>query len=87
MDIDIVNAILRLCIDRTTCSFETPLLYAYCLEQKLCNNARYVLASIKNYLEIFKLSGDQSRVELFMPVCIRPGRYADSQLDNGVFLV
>ena len=68
MDIDIVTAILRLCVDRNTCLFEIPLLCTYCFEQQLCSNAKYVLASIKNYLEIFKINRDQTRIEFFMPV-------------------
>jgi hypothetical protein len=70
MDIEIVNAILQLCTDLQTCLFEVPFLCDYCLEQKLCTNSKYVLASIKNYMEIFKISRDQNRIEFYMPVCI-----------------
>ncbi|CAF1179585.1 unnamed protein product [Adineta steineri] len=67
MDIDIVNTILRLCIEQQTCLFEISFLCDYCLEHRLCSNSKYVLASIKNYLEIFKISRDQNRIEFFMP--------------------
>ncbi len=70
MDIDIVNTILRLCFEKQTCLFEVPILCDYCLEQRLCTNSKYVLASIKNYMEIFKISRDRNRIEFFMPVCI-----------------
>ncbi|CAF1016065.1 unnamed protein product [Adineta steineri] len=70
MDIDVVNTILRLCIEQQTCLFEISFLCDYCLEHRLCSNSKYVLASIKNYLEIFKISRDQNRIEFFMPVCI-----------------
>lgn len=71
MDIDIVNTILRLCHERQTCLFEVPMLSEVCLEQRLCTNPKHVLASIKNYMEIFKISRDRNRIELFMPVGIR----------------
>jgi hypothetical protein len=70
MDIKIVNTILRLCAEQQTCLFEVPVLCDYCLEQNLCTNSKYVLASIKNYMEIFKISRDRTRIEFFMPVCI-----------------
>jgi hypothetical protein len=70
MDINIVNTILRLCYEQQTCLFEVPILSDYCLEQRLCTNPKYVLASIKNYMEIFKISRDRTRIEFFMPVCI-----------------
>jgi hypothetical protein len=70
MDIEIVNTILRLCLEEQTCLFEVSFLFDYCLEQNLCTNSKYVLASIKNYMEIFKISRDQNRIEFFMPVCI-----------------
>jgi hypothetical protein len=70
MDINIVNTILRLCFEQQTCLFEVPFLCDYCLEQRLCTNSKYVLASINNYLEIFKISRDRNRIEFFMPVCI-----------------
>ncbi len=69
MDIEIVNTILRLCIEQQTCLFEVPSLCDYCLEKNLCTNSKYVLASIKNYMEIFKISRDRNRIEFFMPVC------------------
>jgi hypothetical protein len=68
MDIDIVNAILRLCVEEQTCLFEVPLLCDYCLEKRLCTNVKHVLASIRNFMEIFKISRDRNRIELFMPV-------------------
>jgi hypothetical protein len=70
MDIEIVNTILRLCSEQQTCLFEVSVLCDYCLEQGLCTNSKYVLASIKNYMEIFKISRDQNRIEFFLPVCI-----------------
>lgn len=70
MDIDIVNTILRLCHEQQTCLFEVPTLVELCLEQRLCSNSKYVLASIKNYMEIFRISRDRNRIELFMPVSI-----------------
>jgi hypothetical protein len=75
MDINIVNTILRLCNEQQTCLFEVSFLTDYCLEKGLCMNSKYVLASIKNYMEIFKISRDQHRIELFMPVCIDWVRY------------
>ena len=68
MDIEIVNKILRLCYEQQTCLFEVPILSDYCLEQRLCSNPKYVLASIKNYMEIFRISRDRNRIEIFMPV-------------------
>ncbi len=68
MDINIVNTILRLCYTQQTCLFEVPFLSDYCLEQRLCTNPKYVLASIRNYMEIFKISRDRTRIEFFMPV-------------------
>jgi hypothetical protein len=70
MDIDIVNTILRLCFEQQTCLFEVPILCDYCLDQRLCTNPKFVLASIKNYMEIFKISRDRNRIEFFMPVSI-----------------
>ncbi|CAF4719725.1 unnamed protein product [Rotaria socialis] len=67
MDIELVNTILRLCNEKQTCLFEVPFLCNYCLEQHLCSNPKYVLASIKNYMEIFKISRDKNRIEFFMP--------------------
>jgi len=69
MDIEIVNTILRLCTEEQICLFELPFLCNYCLEQNLCSNSKYILASIRNYMEIFKISRDQQRIEFFMPVC------------------
>lgn len=68
MDIDIVNTILRLCQEQQTCLFEVPTLVDLCLEQRLCSHSRYILASVKNYMEIFRISRDQNRIEFFMPV-------------------
>ena len=68
MDIDIVNTILRLCFEQQTCLFELANLCEYCLEKRLCTNTKYVLASVKNYMEIFKISRDKNRIEFFMPV-------------------
>jgi hypothetical protein len=70
MDTNIVNTILRLCFEQQTCLFEVPILCDYCLEKHLCTNSKHVLASIKNYMEIFKISRDRNRIEFFMPVCI-----------------
>jgi hypothetical protein len=70
MDINIVNTILRLCHTQQTCLFEVPSLSDYCLEQRLCTNSKFVLASIRNYMEIFKISRDRTRIEFFMPVGI-----------------
>lgn len=68
MDIDIVNTILRLCVEQQTRLFEVPALCEYCLEKRLCTHSKYVLASVTNYPEIFKISRDRNRIELFMPV-------------------
>ena len=68
MDIDIVNAVLRLCIEQQTCLFEVSFLYNYCAERELCKNPKHILASIRNYTEIFKISLDQDRIELFLTV-------------------
>ena len=65
MDIEIVNTILRLCFEQQTCLFEVPILCDYCLEQHLCTNAKHVLASIRNYMEIFKISRDRNRIEFY----------------------
>ena len=70
MDIDIVNTILRLCHEQQTCLFEVPTLVELCLAQRSSSNSKYVLASIKNYMEIFRISRDRNRIELFMPVSI-----------------
>ncbi|CAF4503322.1 unnamed protein product [Rotaria socialis] len=70
MDIEIVNAVLKLCYEQQTCLFEVPILCDYCLEQRLCTNSKHVLPSIKNYMEIFKISRDRNRIEFYMPVCI-----------------
>ena len=70
MDIDIVNTILRLCHEQQTCLFEVPTLFKLCLAKPLFSNSKYVLASIKNYMEIFRISRDRNRIELFMPVSI-----------------
>ncbi|UJR26717.1 hypothetical protein I4U23_008032 [Adineta vaga] len=67
MDIDIVNTILRLCYEQQTCLFEVSLLCDYCLKQHICTNSKHVLASIRNYMEIFKISRDRNRIEFFMP--------------------
>ena len=68
MDIDIVNAILRLCVEQQTRLFEVPVLCEYCLKKCLCTHSKYVLASVTNYPEIFKISRDRNRIELSMPV-------------------
>ncbi len=70
MDIEIVNTILRLCTEKQICLFELSFLSNYCHEQNLCSNSKYILASIRNYMEIFKISRDQHRIEFFMPVWI-----------------
>ncbi|CAF2125611.1 unnamed protein product [Rotaria magnacalcarata] len=67
MDIEIVNTVLKLCNEKQTCLFEVSFLCNYCLEQHLCSNPKYVVASIKNYMEIFKISRDKNRIEFFMP--------------------
>ena len=68
MDINIINTILRLCVEQQTCLFEVPILSDYCLEKRICTHAKHVLASINNYTNIFKISRDRNRIELFMPV-------------------
>ena len=68
MDINIVNTILRLCVEQQTYLFEVSFLSSYCLDKGLCTNAKHVMASIKNFTEIFKISRDQNRIELYMPV-------------------
>jgi hypothetical protein len=75
MDIDIVNTILRLCFEKQACLFEVPILSDYCLEQHLCTNSKHVLASIRNYMEIFKISRDRNRIEFYMPVCSLYSRF------------
>jgi hypothetical protein len=82
MDIKIVNTILRLCAEQQTCLFEVPVLCDYCLEQNLCTNSKYVLASIKNYMEIFKISRDQNRIEFFMPFEICRNKFIDGICQN-----
>jgi hypothetical protein len=82
MDIEIVNTILRLCIEQQTCLFEIPSLCDYFLEQNLCTNSKYVLASIKNYLEIFKISRDQNRIEFFMPFKICRNKFLNGICQN-----
>ena len=71
MDIDIVNSILRQCFEQQTCLFEVSPLCTYCLERRLCTDAKHVLASVRNYIEIFKISRDRNRIEFFMPVSKR----------------
>ncbi|CAF4424865.1 unnamed protein product [Rotaria sp. Silwood2] len=83
MDIDIVNAILRLCTEKQICLFEVPFLCNYCLEQHLCTNPKYVLASIKNYMEIFKISRDKNRIEFVMPFEICRNKFIDGICQNG----
>jgi hypothetical protein len=68
MDIEIVNTILRLCIEEQICLFDLSFLLNYFHENNLCSNSKYILASIRNYIEIFKISRDQRRIEFFMPV-------------------
>lgn len=68
MDIDIVNTILRLCHEQQTCLFEVPTLVDLCSDQRLCSNSKYILASVRNYSEIFRISRDQNRIEFCMPV-------------------
>ena len=68
MDVDIVNAILRLCVEQQTRLFEVPVLGEYCLKKCLCTHSKHVLASVTNYPEIFKISRDRNRIELSMPV-------------------
>lgn len=68
MDIEIVNAILRLCTEKQTCLFDILSLSNYCLEH---TNPKFIVASIKNYPEIFKISRDKNRIEFFMPVRIK----------------
>ena len=70
MDIHIVNTILRLCSEQQTCLFEVTYLCDYCLEQRICTNSKLVLPSIRNYMEIFKISRDRNRIEFYMPVRI-----------------
>ncbi|CAF3434900.1 unnamed protein product [Rotaria sp. Silwood1] len=82
MDIDIVNAILRLCFEQQTCLFEVPSLCDYCLEHRLCTNSKHVLASIRNYTEIFKISRDQNRIEFFMPFEICRNIFHDGLCQN-----
>ncbi|CAF1016189.1 unnamed protein product [Rotaria sordida] len=82
MDIDIVNAVLRLCYEQQTCLFEVPILCDYCLEQRLCTNSKHVLASIKNYMEIFKISRDRNRIEFFMPFEICRNNFHDGLCQN-----
>ncbi|CAF3599964.1 unnamed protein product [Rotaria sordida] len=86
MDIDIVNAILRLCTEKQTCLFEVPFLCNYCLEQNLCTNPKYVLASIKNYMEIFKISRDKNRIEFIMPFEICRNKFIDGICQNNDIL-
>ncbi|CAF1004064.1 unnamed protein product [Adineta steineri] len=82
MDINIVNTILRLCFEQQTCLFEVPILSDYCLEQHLCTNSKHVLASVKNYMEIFKISRDRNRIEFFMPFEICRNNYFDNTCQN-----
>ncbi|CAF1605170.1 unnamed protein product [Rotaria magnacalcarata] len=85
MDIDIVNAVLKLCYEQQTCLFEVPILCDYCLEQRLCTNSKHVLASIKNYMEIFKISRDRNRIEFHMPFEICRNNYYDGVCQiNGI---
>ncbi|CAF3811897.1 unnamed protein product [Rotaria sp. Silwood1] len=83
MDIDIVNTILRLCTEKQTCLFEVPFLCNYCLEQHLCMNSKYILASIKNYMEIFKISRDKNRIEFYMPFEICRNKFINGICQNG----
>ncbi|UJR22381.1 hypothetical protein I4U23_025443 [Adineta vaga] len=82
MDIDIVNTILRLCIEQQTCLFEVSFLYNYCFERQLCKNSKYIIASIKNYMEIFQISRDQNRIEFFMPFEICRTLWTDGYCQN-----
>ncbi|CAF2431942.1 unnamed protein product [Rotaria sp. Silwood2] len=82
MDIDIVNAILRLCFEQQTCLFEVPILCDYCLEHCLCTNSKHVLASIKNYMEIFKISRERNRIEFFMPFEICRNNFHNGSCQN-----
>ena len=68
MDTIIVNRILCLCSQQETCSFELSYLNEYFRNENICSNAKYILASIKNYLEIFRINREQNRIELSMPV-------------------
>ena len=70
MDIDIVNTILRLCFEQKTCLFELSILFNYCRKQHLCTDPKHILASVRNYEEIFKISRDRNRIEFHMPVGI-----------------
>lgn len=70
MDTDIVNTILRLCTEEQKCSFEISFLEDYCRKINRCWNVKYILASMKNYLEIFRINFKQNQMEFFMPVCI-----------------
>ena len=70
MDIDIVNTILRLCIGEQRCSFELSFIDDYCRKVNQCWNRRYILASMRNYIEIFRINVEGNRMEFVMPVCI-----------------
>lgn len=86
MDISIVNTILRLCVEQQTYLFEVSFLSNHCLDKGLCNNAKYVMASIKNFTEIFKISRDRNRIELFMPVSLF-SFYFDRMFESTLVLV
>ncbi|CAF0732105.1 unnamed protein product [Adineta ricciae] len=86
MDIHIVNTILRLCSEQQTCLFEVTYLCDYCLEQRICTNSKHVLASIRNYMEIFKISHDRNRIEFYMPfeICRSCNPDNSCQINNGI---
>ena len=72
MDVEIVNRVLRLCVEQQTCLFQVSILCNDCLEQHLCTSSKHVLPSIRNYLELFRISPDQSGIEFLMPVRTNP---------------
>ena len=68
MDVEIVNRILRLCIEEEKCSFDIAVLFDCCREVNHCSHVKYVLASMRNYMDIFRISPDKKRMEFVMPV-------------------
>ena len=68
MDVEIVNDILSICVEQQTCLFEVTKIDEYRRERNANSNPKYVIASVKNYTNIFKLSRDQTRIEFVMPV-------------------